>query len=86
MAFLLVQQIDEYFVYLIMSTYIIHPVGEQEKIVKAFLEALDISFEKGDEVALPPHVLEGIARGQADIAAGRTMSFDEFKSRMKSAR
>ncbi len=68
-----------------MSKYVIDPTEEQEKIVTAFLEALDISFEKEDE-ALPPHVLEGIARGQADIAAGRTMSFDEFKSRMKSAK
>ncbi|MES2426317.1 MAG: hypothetical protein V4560_05060 [Bacteroidota bacterium] len=68
-----------------MSTYVIHPVGDQEKIVKAFLEALDISFEKEDD-RLPLHVLEGIAKGQADIAAGRTMSFDEFKSRMKSAK
>ena len=68
-----------------MSTYLIYPTVEQEKIVKAFLEALDISFEKEDET-LPPHVLEGIARGQEDFKAGRTMSFDEFKSRMKSAR
>ena len=68
-----------------MSTYVIHPVGDQEKIVKAFLEALDISFEKEDET-LPPHVLEGIARGQEDFKAGRTMSFDEFKSRMKSTK
>jgi hypothetical protein len=68
-----------------MSTYLIHPIGEQEKIVRAFLEALEISFEKQDEV-LPPHVLEGIARGQEDFKAGRTMSFDEFKSRMKSAK
>ena len=63
-----------------MSTYVIHPVGDQEKIVKAFLEALDISFEKEDET-LPPHVLEGIARGQEDYEAGRYITFDDFKKK-----
>ena len=65
----------------IMSTYVIHPVGDQEKIVKAFLEALDISFEKEDET-LPAHVLEGIAEGQADFEAGRTITMDEFKKKL----
>ena len=68
-----------------MATYLIHPTEEQEKIVKAFLDALDISFDKEDET-LPPHVLAGIEKGREDVKAGRTMSFDEFKSRMKSAR
>jgi len=72
---------DVYLLYLNMSTYVIHPTDEQEKVVKAFLEALDISFEKEDE-QLPDHVLAGIARGQEDIKAGRTMSFDEFKKKM----
>ena len=69
-----------------MSTFVIHTDKEQEKIVKAFLEALDISFEKDDNDTLPSYVLEGIAKGQEDFKAGRTMSFDEFKSRMKSAK
>lgn len=68
-----------------MSTIVIHPTEEQEKIVKAFLDALDIPFAK-DEEELPPQVIAGIERGREDFKAGRTMSFDEFKSRMRSAR
>ena len=64
-----------------MSTFLVYPTNEQEKIVKAFLEALEISFVKDDDEELPQHVLEGIARGQADVAAGRFISFDEFKEK-----
>ena len=64
-----------------MSTYVIHPTDEQEKVVKAFLEALNIDFIKDSDDELPPHVLEGIARGEADIEAGRFITFDEFKSK-----
>jgi predicted transcriptional regulator len=64
-----------------MSTYVIHPTDEQEKVVKAFLEALDISFEKEDE-QLPDHVLAGIARGQAYIEAGRFTTYEEFKKKL----
>ncbi len=64
-----------------MSTFVIHTDKEQEKIVKAFLEALGISFEKDDNEVLPQHVLEGIARGQEDFEAGRYITFDEFKKK-----
>jgi len=64
-----------------MAAYVIYPTDEQEKFMKAFLEALEISFVKDDEEELPPHVLEGIARGQADIAAGRFVTFEEFKKK-----
>jgi len=64
-----------------MSTYLIHPVGDQEKIVRAFLEALDISFEKEEDDELPQHVLDGIARGLEDYEAGRYITFDEFKKK-----
>ena len=64
-----------------MSTFLVYPTDEQEKIVKAFLEALEISFVKDDDEELPSHVLAGIARGQADIAAGRFITFEEFKER-----
>ncbi|HTK22433.1 MAG TPA: DUF2683 family protein [Mucilaginibacter sp.] len=63
-----------------MSTFVIHLTAEQEKVVKAFLEALDIHFEKEDET-VPGHVLEGIKRGQEDAAAGRFTSFEEFKKK-----
>jgi len=64
-----------------MATYVIYPTDEQEKFMKAFLEALEISFVKDDEEELPPHVLAGIARGQADIEAGRFVTFEEFKKK-----
>ena len=64
-----------------MATYVIYPTDEQEKFMKAFLEALEISFVKDDEEELPPHVLAGIARGEADIAAGRFVTFEEFKKK-----
>ena len=64
-----------------MATYVIYPTDEQEKFVKAFLEALEISFEKDDVEDLPQHVLKGIAEGQADIEAGRFITLDEFKKR-----
>jgi len=64
-----------------MAAYVIYPTDEQEKFMKAFLEALEISFVKDNEEELPPHVLEGIARGQADIAAGRFITHEEFKKK-----
>jgi predicted transcriptional regulator len=65
-----------------MATYVIYPTNEQEKFMKAFLEALEISFVKDDDdETLPQHVLDGIARGQADIEAGRFITFEEFKNR-----
>lgn len=62
----------------------IHPNAEQEKIVKAFLEALNIHFEKEEET-LPEHVLEGIKQGQEDAAAGRFITFEEFKKKYPAA-
>jgi len=67
-----------------MSTFVIHPTMEQEKVVKAFLEAMDIHFEKEDDT-LPEHVLEGIKRGQEDAAAGRFITFEEFKKKYPAA-
>jgi len=64
-----------------MAAYVIYPTDEQEKFMKAFLEALEISFVKDDEGELPPHVLDGIARGQADIEAGRFVTHEEFKKK-----
>ena len=67
-----------------MSTYLVYPTNEQEKAVKEFLETLNVSFEKENDVNLPNHVLEGIARGQEDIKAGRTITLEEFKKRLNS--
>ena len=63
-----------------MKTYLLYPTEDQEKMIQTFLEANNIEFfeEKED---LPPHVIAGIQRGQKDIAAGRTITLDEFKRR-----
>ncbi len=68
-----------------MSTFVITPSSEQEEQVKAFLEKLHIPFFKDDET-LPDFVLEGIAQGEEDIKAGRFITHEEFKKRMKSAK
>jgi len=64
-----------------METLIVYPTKTQEKAVKAFLQALNVQFEKKDEV-LPKHVLEGIKKGQEDIKAGDTFTYDEFKQQL----
>ncbi|MEO3405276.1 DUF2683 family protein [Mucilaginibacter sp. CAU 1740] len=65
-----------------MEAYVVYPSKAQEKVIKAFFEALNIPFEKKEEETLPPHVIEGIAKGQADIEAGRTVTFEDFKKRL----
>lgn len=66
-----------------MSTFLVYPTSEQEQAVKEFLETLHIPFEKEeDDEKLPQHVLDGIQRGLDDAAAGRTISFEEFKTRL----
>ena len=64
-----------------METLIVYPTKAQEKAVTAFLNALNVQFEKKQEV-LPPHVLAGIKKGQEDIKAGDTFTYDEFKQQL----
>ena len=64
-----------------MSTYVINPTAEQEKIITVFLEKQHIVFFKEDET-LPNFVLEGIAKGQKDIAEGRFITHEEFKKQI----
>jgi hypothetical protein len=64
-----------------MKTYTLHPNEEQEKLILSFLDENDIQFWAEEEEPLPPHVLEGIARGKADIEAGRFITLEEFKKR-----
>jgi len=62
-------------------TLIVNPKNrQQEKVVKAFLEALDIPFEIENE-NLPDHVLQGIQRGLEDFEAGRFITLEEFKKK-----
>ena len=65
-----------------MAAYVIYPTDEQEKLMKAFLQESGIPFVKDDEAELPQHVLDGIAEGQADFEAGRTITMDEFKKKL----
>lgn len=69
-----------------MAKYIAYPNIPQSKALEVFLEKHEISFEKLPDEELPQHVLDGIAQGQADFEAGRTISFEEFKKRLKSAK
>jgi hypothetical protein len=64
-----------------MEAIHIYPTKDQEKAVIAFLEALEVPFDKGEE--LPEHVLKGIQTGRAEIRAGRYMTLDEFKHRKR---
>jgi hypothetical protein len=66
-----------------MSTYVVYPNQEQEKVMKAFMEALEISFVKEDDT-VPPYVLAGIARAREDVKAGRVMSKEEVRRRLSS--
>ncbi len=63
-----------------MSTFVINPTAEQEKLITAFLEEQHIPFFKEDET-LPQYVLEGIKRGQEDFEAGRFTTFEDFKKK-----
>ncbi|MBS1502936.1 MAG: hypothetical protein JST32_12795 [Bacteroidetes bacterium] len=65
-----------------MSTFLINPTEDQEKIVKAFLEALEISFVKSDgKEELPEHVIKGIQEGMEDFEAGCFITLEEFKKK-----
>ena len=68
-----------------MKTYLLYPTEDQEKMIHDFLEENNISFFEEKE-ELPPHVIAGIKRGQADIEAGRTITLEEFKRRMLSSK
>jgi hypothetical protein len=52
----------------------------------SFFKALNISYEQVVSNALPASVLENIHRGQEDIASRRTVSLEEFKKRLSSAK
>jgi len=64
-----------------MEAIHVYPAKDQEEAVIAFLEAMEIPFER-DEV-LPEHVLKGIQTGREEIQAGRYMTLDEFKNRKR---
>ena len=63
-----------------MKTYLLYPTKEQEDLINSFLVANNVSFYE-DEEQLPQHVLDGIARGEADIEAGRFVTLEDFKKK-----
>jgi hypothetical protein len=67
-----------------MATLIVYPTKAQQKSVIAFLRALKVQFEK-KHASLPPHVLAGIKKGQEDIEARDTLSYEEFKQQLSLA-
>ena len=66
-----------------MSTYVITPTAEQEKLVAAFLEEQHIFFFKEDE-QIPDFVLEQIEKSREQIKAGHFITHEEFVKRLSS--
>lgn len=64
-----------------MEAIHVYPTKDQEKAVIAFLEAMQVPFDKEEE--LPEHVLKGIQAGRDEIKAGRYMTLDEFRNRKR---
>ncbi|PSL29522.1 hypothetical protein [Dyadobacter jiangsuensis] len=64
-----------------MEAIHIYPTKDQEEAVIAFLEAMEVPFDREEE--LPEHVLKGIQTGREEIQAGRYMTLDEFKNRKR---
>ena len=66
-----------------MSTFVIYPNEDQEKMIADFLEANNISFfeDNYSDEELPQHVIDGIKRGQEDAKAGRVITLEEFKKK-----
>lgn len=62
-----------------MEAIHVYPTKDQEKAVIAFLEAMQVPFDKDEE--LPEHVIKGIQAGREEIQAGRYMTLDEFRNR-----
>lgn len=64
-----------------MEAIHVYPTKDQEEAVIAFLEAMEVPFERDE--ALPEHVLKGIQAGREEIKAGRYMTLDEFINRKR---
>ncbi|MCF0071699.1 hypothetical protein LZD49_14565 [Dyadobacter sp. CY261] len=64
-----------------MEAIHIYPTKDQERAVIAFLEAMEVAFDRDEE--LPEHVLKGIQTGREEIQAGRYITLNEFKNRKR---
>ncbi|MES2445713.1 MAG: DUF2683 family protein [Bacteroidota bacterium] len=64
-----------------MEALLVHPKDkEQLKVLKAFMNALNINFESTTS-QLPEHVLKSINKGLAQAEKGETISLEDFKKK-----
>ena len=67
-------------IFVFMEAYVVYPENkEQLSALKAVLKALKINFEPQVAAPLPPHAIEGMRRGLADLDNGRKIPFSEFE-------
>ena len=67
-----------FYIYVSMESLVIHPENVQQlRMVKAVLKALKVQFEP-QVTKLPDYVLKGIDKSLQQIAAGNSISLEEF--------
>ncbi|OJV18587.1 MAG: hypothetical protein BGO21_23945 [Dyadobacter sp. 50-39] len=64
-----------------MEAIHVYPTKDQEEAVIAFLEAMQVQFDKHEE--LPEYVLKGIETGREEIREGLYMTLEEFINRKR---
>jgi len=68
-----------------MSTYVINPNAEQEKLITTFLEEQHIPFFK-DEEEIPDFVMAEIEKSREQIKAGHFITHEEFLKKLSSSK
>jgi hypothetical protein len=64
-----------------METLVIHPKDKNQlAAIKAFMQALDIDFEKQED-AITDDLKKSILQGISEADNGETMSFESFKAK-----
>ena len=64
-----------------METLVVHPKDENQlDAVKAFMQALDIDFEKQDDY-LSSGLKESVNTGVSEAKNGEVISFEAFKAK-----
>jgi hypothetical protein len=64
-----------------MSTYVINPTAEQEKLINAFLKEQQIPFFKDNE-EVPDFVMAEIDKSREQVKAGHFITHEEFVKRL----
>lgn len=63
-----------------METLVVRPKDENQlAAIKAFMQALNIDFEKQDK--LPNYIFDNIERGLKQAKEGEVITMDEFKAK-----